>query len=193
MTTSLPPAGVPTSGNQKYIAVAVVLLLLVGGLVWWKTRSTETPQVSVTPPTVPTQTADPHRDDDIPPPIAIPTVTASAAKSAVANGGPASNGCEAKVCKGSAGDDLQSALALRGRQARKCYERELANDPKLAVRMTMSVRIGTNGAACAANVASSDNPTVSACVANFFRNGGYPGAKGGCAEVNVPLNFIPGK
>lgn len=193
MTTSLPPAGVPTSGNQKYIAVAVVLLLLVGGLVWWKTRPSETPQVNITPPALPTTTADPHRDDDIPPPIAIPTVTASAAKSTVANGGPVSNGCDAKVCKGTAGDDLQSALALRGRQARKCYERELANDPKLSVRMTMSVRVGTNGAACSAAVASSDNPAVSACVANFFRNGGYPGAKGGCAEVNIPLNFIPGK
>ena len=83
-----------------------------------------------------------------------------------------------------------SALALRGRQARKCYERELANDPKLQVHMTISVTVGSNGSTCSANVTSSDSPGIASCVANFYRNGGFPPARGGCATVNVPLNYV---
>jgi hypothetical protein len=196
-TNSLPPAGVPSSGNQKYLAVAAVLLLLGGGLAIWKFKGGEDPKPPPVPTVIATQatTRDPRRDDDLPPPPdPVATTTASATKTAApTGGGPASNGCDQKACRGSAGEDLVGALQLRGRQARHCYEKELANDPKLSVHMTVSVRVGTNGATCSANVANSDNPGIAACVANYYRNGGFPGAKGGCAEVNIPLKYVPNR
>lgn len=189
--SSAPPP--PPASNGKYAIVAVLLLAAVGGLAFWKFRP-QPPAPGPGPGTITTivQGSPPHHDDDLPPPPdPIATTTASAAKTAVA--GPAGtsvpNGCSPS-CRGSAGDDLQSALALRGRQARKCYERELANDPKLQAHMTISVSVGTNGSTCSANVTSSDNPGIAACVANFYRNGGFPPARGGCATVNVPLNFV---
>jgi hypothetical protein len=194
---SIPPsaAGVPAGNNNKYIIIALLLLLGVGGLVAWKVSKPDAP-VTVTTIIAPvvTGTAKPAiHDDDIPAPETVPTAVASVAPKAsgTAPAGGGGNGCPAS-CNGSVGDDLKAALALRGRQARKCYERELANDPKLSVHMTMSVRVSGNGTVCSASVASSDNQTVSTCVANQFR-GNFPAVKGGCADINVPLNFVPNR
>ena len=191
---SIPPsaAGVPSSGNGKYAIIALLLVGGIGGLAAWKFTKKD-PAAIVTTVTAP-ETAKPIvRDDDMaPPPEAITAATAAPTAKATATGGGGGTGCPSS-CGGSAGSDLQAALALRGRQARKCYERELANDPKLAVHMTMAVRVSSTGAACSANVANSDNPAVAACVANVFRSGGFPAAKGGCADVNIPLNFVPNR
>jgi hypothetical protein len=194
---SIPPsaAGVPTGNNNKYIVIALLLLLGVGGLSAWKFSRPDPPATvtTVIAPIATTAAKPPHQDDDIPPPETVPTATATAAPKAsgTAPAGGGGNGCPA-TCNGSVGDDLKAALALRGRQARKCYERELANDPKLSVHMVMSVRVSGNGSVCAASVASSDNPTVSTCVANQFR-GSFPAVKGACADINVPLNFVPNR
>ena len=190
--SSAPPP--PPASNGKYAIVAILLLGAVGGLAFWKFRPQPPIVVGPVPGTVTTIVqGTPHRDDDLPPPPdPIATTTASAAKptsTGGGGGGAVANGCT-PGCRGSAGDDLQSALALRGRQARKCYERELANDPKLQVHMTISVSVGTNGSTCSANVSSSDHPGIASCVANFYRNGGFPPARGGCATVNVPLNYV---
>jgi hypothetical protein len=192
---SLPPAGVPSSSNTKYGLAALLLLVPVCGIVAWKMKADQTTTTTIPSVGVPTVLPPITRriDDDMPPPDPVvikstPTGTAVAGT----NGGSVPNGCE-KSCRGTAGDDLVGALAQRGRMARRCYEKELANDPKLTVRMTMNVRVGTNGSVCSASVASSDNPGIGACVANIYRNAAFPAAKGGCAEVNVPLNFVPGK
>ncbi|MFO0666586.1 MAG: AgmX/PglI C-terminal domain-containing protein [Polyangiaceae bacterium] len=195
--SSAPPP--PPASNAKYIVVALLLLVAMGGLVFWKFRP-QPPPPGPAPGTVTTIVQGgpmPHRDDDLPPPPdPISSTSASAAKPTSTGGGGGSaavaNGCT-PACRGSASSELQGALALRGRQARKCYERELANDPKLQVHMTIAVSVGLNGSTCSATVASSDNPGVASCVANFYRNGGFPPAKGGCATVNVPLNFVPGR
>lgn len=192
---SIPPAGVPDSSNNlKYGLVALLLLLGTGGLLAWKLRGDTQPTTTL--PTATGPTALPpivRRDEPEPPPPPDPVATAKPVSTgqhvATAGGG---GGCEAK-CNGKASEDLVAALQQRGRMARRCYEKELANDPKLTVRMTMNVRVSTSGATCAASMASGDNPAIGACVANFYRNGGFPPAKGGCADVNIPLNFVPGK
>jgi hypothetical protein len=197
MTTSLPPAGVPASGNQKYIAgVLLVLSLLLGYCGYKKFAAPDEIKTTTIVQNAPTLGPSilSHRDDDTPPPpdpiaTAVPTGGPKTTGSASA----VSNGCEVRACKGAAGEDLVASLAQRGRQARRCYEKELNNDPKLSVHMTMQVRVGTNGATCSAAVSDSDNAGVSGCVANFYRNGGFPPAKGGCAEVNIPLKFVPNK
>jgi len=65
-----PPSLVPPThgGNGKYIAVALVLLLGIGGLVAW--RVTQKPPPTPTPVTVATSATalPPPKFDDVPPP-----------------------------------------------------------------------------------------------------------------------------
>jgi hypothetical protein len=192
---SIPPsaAGVPSSGNKNYIIIALLLLLGVGGLGAWKFSQKDPPPVApvVTTVAAPATTKPKVREEDLPPPPEDPVPTATATAKGTA--GPATNGggggCPAS-CGGTVGDDLRAALAMRGRQARRCYTKALELDAKATVHMTMSVRVSSSGGVCSVNVASSDNPQVAACVSNSFRSGGYPAPKGGCVDVNVPLNFV---
>jgi hypothetical protein len=190
---SIPPAGVPNSDNTKVGVIALVLLLGTCGLVAWKMKG-EKPTVAIpsaTPTALPSIIVRREEPDVPPPPDPVNTTKATGTVAATPGGG-GSNGCSAK-CTGTASDSLVGALAQRGRMARRCYEKELANDPKLTARMTMNVHVGMDGSTCSATVVSSDSPSIGACVANFYRSGGFPGAKGGCADINVPLNFVPGK
>jgi hypothetical protein len=197
MSNSVAPP--PTNDNGKYAIIAILLLLGVGGLAYFKFRTPTVVETVVTGPSLTVGSPPPpkpRQDDDIPPPPdPIPTATIAGGKvggPAVSGtgGGGGSGGC-ANSCSGSAPPELQNSLALRGRQARKCYERELASDPKLTVRMSVSVKVGAGGQACSVSVGSTDNQAVGQCVANQFRQGGFPGAKGGCVDVTVPLNFVP--
>ena len=72
--SSRQPAGVPSSGSGKYIAIAVVLLLLIGGAVVWKlTQKPSGPIVTVVDASAPIPTFSVRNpDDDIPPPEVIP-------------------------------------------------------------------------------------------------------------------------
>lgn len=194
-TPSLAP-GVPPSGNGKFIVIALLLLLIVGGIVVWRFLLTPPEPVTVKfdagPPPPPPSTRNP--DDDIPPPP--PTEDAGkedAGKKVVVvqNGG---NGCDAKKCTGNSSDEMSTALAFRAKQAHRCYDNALAQDATLRGKVSIAVRIGTNGAACSAGIASNDmggNTSVASCVAGYFKSGGFPAPKGGCVDVNVPINFVP--
>lgn len=187
--TSVPPVP-PTSGsNRTYAIVALLLLLGMGGLLYWKFNGSDV--VAEAPPTLPSAAPTFRTDDDIPPPPeplpeAGPPDAAAPQKVASSAG----SGCEAKACTEST-PAINNALAQRGRQARRCYESQLANDPTLSVKMSINVKVGTNGNACAASVSESNNPGVSSCVVNFFRQGGFPPSKGCIANVTVPLSYVP--
>jgi hypothetical protein len=104
------------------------------------------------------------------------------------------NQCDVKKCGGSVGDDLSRALAFRGQQARRCYNAALAQDATLKGKVTIAVRVGTNGQVCSSSVATNElNAQVGSCAANAFRGANLPAPKGGCADVNVPLSFVPGQ
>jgi hypothetical protein len=103
--------------------------------------------------------------------------------------------CGAPKCSGASTPDLESALAFRAKQARRCYESALENDNTLKGKVAISVRVASNGQVCSAGVASNDmgNPGVAQCVANKFRQTGYfPAPKGGCVDATVPISFVPG-
>jgi hypothetical protein len=196
MSTSIAPP--PKNENGKYALIALLFLGGAGGLAAYKFRGGETTVVpTATTPSVviPPPPPRPREDDTPPPPDPIPTATATGVKVAgtgsVGGGPPAAGagGCSAS-CGVTPSSELQGAVALRGRQARRCYERELANDPKLSARMTINVKVGAGGQACSVSVVSTDNQTIASCVAQQFRSGGFPATKGGCAEINVPLNFV---
>src|SRR5262249_48256481 len=103
------------------------------------------------------------------------------------------SGCDAKTCKGTSGTDLENALAFRAKQAHRCYDNALAQDPTLRGKVTVAVRVGANGQGCSAGLAANEmsGSNVGSCVLGFFRGTNFPAPKGGCVDVTLPINFVP--
>ena len=180
----------PTGGNGKYIAAVALLLLIVVGLIYWKTRPAPVVATPTPPPSSSVMVLN-NVEDDIPPPVAPDAGIDSGPRQVITVAFP--NQCDAKKCGGFTGTDLESALAQRARQAHRCYDQALAQDPTLRGNVQIAVRVGANGSPCSAAVASNDlaNATVSSCVAGFFRSGGFPPPKGGCVDTIIPIKFVP--
>ena len=195
MSASTPP---PPQGSSTgmYAGIAVLLLAGIGALIGWKTCN-KTPDP---PPTVNTVTPPPTapptntlKIDDIPLPPPVDAGVDSGPVTTVRGPGP--NPCEVKTCKGSASSDLEAALQFRAKQAHRCYDNALASDNTLQGKVTLNIKIGSNGAMCGVSVASNElsNAGVAQCVANSFRSAAnFPAPKGGCVEINLPINFKPG-
>jgi hypothetical protein len=186
-----PPAGVP-SGNGKFIALALLLLGVIVAVIAWKTCQKPLDPVVLVPdaglPPRPSQTV----DDDIPPPIPVEDASVDAGKktTVIFTG----NQCDVKKCGGSTNSEVETALSFRAKQAHRCYDNALSQDPTLRGKVSIAVRIGSNGQACSAGVASnemSSAPGVANCVAGYFRGQAFPSPKGGCVDVNIPINFVP--
>jgi hypothetical protein len=186
-----PPTG---GGNAKYVVVVVLLLLGIAGLlVWRSTQKPPEPVVIHAPDAAAPVPVNTHIEDDVPPP---PIIVDAGPPTPVRTGtGTAQANCGAPKCNGASTPDLESALAFRAKQSRRCYESALENDTTLKGKVQISVRVASNGQVCSAGVASNDMGTtgVAQCVANKFRQTGYfPAPKGGCVDATVPITFIPG-
>lgn len=185
----MPPAGVP-SGNGKYAVVAVLLLLGIGGFVFWK-KSQKAPETTIimldAGPPAPTSAR--NLDDDIP--LPPPVEDAGPADKPKVTTTKVDTGCGAKTCGGSATSDIETALAFRAKQAHRCYDNALAGDPTLRGKMSVTVRIGNQGQICSANVGQNDLPALTNCVLNSFRGQNVPAPRGGCVDVAIPINFVP--
>ena len=186
------PAGVPPSGNGKFIAIAVVLVGVIAAAIAWKKCTPEPP-----PPPPPIVDAGPPINtgrnpvDDIPLPPVIEDAGPDAGKKVIIV--QASNQCDAKKCTGTSSSELEQMLAFRVKQAHRCSDQALAQDPTLKGKISVQVRIGAQGGVCSAGVASNDrgSPNVANCVVNYFRGANFPPPKGGCADINIPINFVP--
>ena len=187
-----PPAGVP-SGNGKFIVLALLLVGVIAAIVIGA-KTCQKPQDPVVvvqdaaPPPRPSQTA----DDDIPPPIPVEDAGPDAGKktTVIFTG----NQCDVKKCAGATNSEVETALSFRAKQAHRCYDNALSQDPTLRGKVSIAVRIGSNGQACSAGVASNElasAPGVANCVAGYFRGQNFPAPKGGCVDVNIPINFVP--
>lgn len=188
-TAPLPKSG----GSGPIIIAAVLMLFLIGGLIVWKVTSGGEEQAKNTPP-VATTSAAPVLDEP-PPPPPPPPVEPEALKpeeKKVAKGGVGPNPC-AKECTGTATGALTGALSGRAGQSRSCYEKALSSNPTLEGTLTVGVKVGPGGQVCSARVVSDGlrDPGVSNCVVNRFAGSTFPPPQGGCAEVNVPLRFMP--
>ena len=187
-----PPAGVPPSGNGKFIVLAVLLLGVIGAIVAFKTCQKPPEPVVVVPDAGPPPKPSQKIDEDIPPPPPIEDAGADAGKktTVVFTG----NQCDVKKCTGSTNSDVEAALSFRAKQAHRCYDNALSQDPTLRGKVSIAVRIGSNGQACSAGVASNElasAPGVANCVAGYFRGQNFPAPRGGCVDVNIPINFVP--
>ena len=192
MAETTPPP--PKSGSGPIIIAAVLMLFLIGGLIVWKvTSSGETPKEK-TPVAVAT-TAEPVLDSPPPPPPPPPPPEESAkpddkGPKKVGSTGP--NPCS-QACTGSPTAALTSALSGRAGQSRSCYEKALSSNATLEGTLTIGVKVGPGGQVCSARVVADGlhDPGVSNCVVNRFMGASFPAPQGGCAEVNVPLRFMP--
>lgn len=194
---SLPPSKVPgaSSGSGQYIALAGVLLLAMGGLLFWKFRGT--PEAPVDAPPVPSASVAPARPKiDAPPPPPdddpTPAPSASAAKKTTPGGGGAGFGCGAAACTGTPAASMKSELQARAGNARGCYERALRQNPNLQGRVVVAVRIDQSGNVCSSSIAQdSVGGDVGSCILPMFRGTHVAPPTGGCVDVTVPLNFTP--
>lgn len=191
--SSRQPAASPSAGNAKYAIVAVVLLLAVGGILYYSQRPVPAPVTipSVAPGASSVATVNP-KEEDVPPPPP-PEVKPAPGKSGVVTGGLPAGGCEGK-CGGSSPPELAQALQVRAAQARRCYNQALTQDNSLRGHVSIAVRVGPSGNVCSATVAANDmgTPSVANCAANIFRSSGtLPAPRGGCIDANVPMSFVP--
>jgi len=190
--TSVPPPPPKSHGGGAFIGAVILMLLAMGVLLYWKFRDKEAPPAPVAN-VAPSATA-PHFDEAPPPP---PTVApdagkqpAPAKKHIVTSGGTPS--CAA-VCKGDAPAALRGALAGAAGSVRGCYERALRQNQMLQGKLMVAVKIGAQGNACGASLASDTlgDGAVASFVLQKFRSGTFPAPIGGCVDVQVPINFTP--
>lgn len=187
------PAGVPSGGSAKYVVIAVALLGLIGAAIALKKCQEPQSQPIVVVDAAPPPPAPTGRDldDEIPPPPPVEDAGAEEAPKPAATAA-APNPCDVKSCNGTTVPALESALQFRVRQAQRCYSKALEQDSTLQGKMTVAVRVGANGQACSASIVSSelDSAQVKACVSSAFRGASFPAPKGGCVDVNIPVNFV---
>lgn len=203
---SQPPPPIKGGGNGVYIGMAVVLLLGIAVIVGVKLLAKdEVPKPVAPSPSVVASASSPPVDDKMddipppPPPEAVSAAAAAAARAAAASTGAVNYGvhpdCTShKHCGGSTSDELETALAVRARQARRCYEMALKDDSELKGKISLTVKIASNGSVCSTSVTQNELPNIAGCVENVFRrtSGTFPNPKNGCVEVNVPMSFVPG-
>ncbi len=192
------PPPPPGGESTKYVVVVVVLAVGLGALLFWKNCGEKpTPPVAYTPTSsVPTTTtAPPAMEQEVPPPPDLPEAGPDGGGGThVISNGPGPGICDQTTCSGVATSDLQTALAFRAKQAHRCYDTALAQDPSISGHVKIGVRVASNGMVCSASVAANDlaNPNVGSCIANMFRQSGhFPPPKGGCIDANVPIALMP--
>jgi outer membrane biosynthesis protein TonB len=195
MSESTPP--VPKSGGSgPFILAAIVMLLLMGGLIFWKMKSGgETAKVEAPKPTATPE--QPVLDEPPPPPPPPVASTDSSAKPddtkpGTKKVGSTAAGAACGVCSGEPNPSLPGALGGKAGQSRACYEKALSSNATLSGRMTVSIKINQQGTVCSAAIKSDlNNPLVENCVLQSFRSATFPAPKGGCVDASVPLYFKP--
>ncbi len=186
------PSKTPSGGSGSYVRAAVIMLFIAGALIVWKlTRSpqppatanavvSEQPKAVVAPPPPP------------PPPEEEPSASASASAAPSAKAVRAGGGCTGE-CKGEVSHELRTYLSGRASQGRKCYERALLQNATLKGHLKVQVRLNPQGQLCNAAIAADElqDPGLSMCILQLFRNSVYPAPAGGCVDVAVPMSFVP--
>lgn len=190
-----PAAGVPSGGNGKFIALAVLLVGGIAVLIGWKScQKPDVPTTIILQPDAARPPPTKNPDDDIPPPPVVEDAATEEAGKKPSGPLVMSSQCDSKACAGASTSDVETALAFRAKQSHRCYDNALAQDPTLRGKMSISVRIGANGQVCSASASNNElasNPAVAQCVVNNFRSGTFPAPRGGCVDVSIPINFVP--
>jgi hypothetical protein len=179
------------------------MLLLMGGLVFWKLHGSEEKSAQATAPasSVAQEPTAPAVDQVVPPPPPPPAASAedagtpSTTKKAVAATGIGTGCGSCGNCSGEAAPSFAAVLRARANQAQRCYEKALAQQESLQGKLSVNLCVGVGGAVCNASISNDTlgSPMVAQCVANIYRATTFPSPKNGCVNAQVPLNFLPEK
>ena len=98
-----------------------------------------------------------------------------------------------KACAGSPTPELIEAVQEHAEQTRACFDSALRENPKLAGRMRVTIRIERDGRVSAATVTADEieDGTLRECVIRVFLQPIGVSPEGGCLDAVVPLNFQP--
>jgi hypothetical protein len=99
----------------------------------------------------------------------------------------------ASPCDGITDGVFQASLRQKAGLARHCYDVSLRQNSSLQGKLTVRVRVGSDGKACDASIAVDGlhDPALNKCVVKQFEQSTYPTPRGGCVDAEVPLNFVP--
>lgn len=215
--SSIPPEIPKQSAVGTWAVLGLLAVALVGGAGFAFTKLSagggeiEKP---ATAPVAPTSTSLANVGPAIPPPpppppppapLASEPAPSASASAAAAHGskphsassgkpqGPRAGGRCESPCEGETDRTFEAALRQQGQLARRCYDLALLQNSALQGKLTVAVRVGTDGRSCGAKIVSDGlgNPAVNACVTKIFETASYPLPRGGCADGQVPLNFVP--
>jgi hypothetical protein len=187
------PSKTPSGGSGSYVRAAVIMLFIAAALVVGKFTLMRSPQPSASATVVATE--QPKQDvapPPPPPPPEEPSASASASTAPSAKAAKAGGGCSGE-CKGEVSHELRAYLSGRASQGRKCYERALLQNATLKGHLKLQVRLNPQGQLCNASIAADElqDPGLSMCILQLFRNSVYPAPTGGCVDVAVPMSFVP--
>ena len=103
---------------------------------------------------------------------------------------------DCRLCFGKPTPGLEAELVLRARRASPCYDRALVRSVAARGRLTVRVRIGQSGSICSQRIVRDDlgDDELATCVRATLEAEGaaFPSPVGGCTDINVPFNFVPG-
>jgi hypothetical protein len=185
--TSTPPP--PKTGSGQFIAAVIVMVLLMGGLVFWKMSGSSGDQAETPAPLVSVEQT-PTVDQVVPPPPPPPPVASAedagtpTAKKVTGSG--IGTGCSTcGKCTGEPAPSFTATLRARAGQAQRCYEKALSQSEGLSGRLSVNLCVGVGGAVCGASVSNDTlgNPGVAQCVMNIYRATTFPSPKNGCVFV----------
>jgi outer membrane biosynthesis protein TonB len=189
--SSLPPL---KKNDGKYGLIALLLLLLAGGL-WFFLRGDDSePQAEVAEPAPEA----PSREQ-FAPEIEIPEQEELDAEDGGAEPEtkptrPSTTGPENWVCNGAI-NAAQVRTVIKGgpsKQVQTCYERGLKGNNLLQGSMEVELTIGASGAVRAVSVGGTLNDRqVYACVKRVAKTWKFPKPTNGCVRINVPFQMTP--
>ena len=166
------------------------MLLLMGGLIYWKMGGSDPKPTAPPPPVASVAPVFEEPPPPPPPPEEEPKDAGVAPKQAGKRVASTSGGCGGE-CKGEAPGNLRATLSGKGAQARGCYERALLKEPGLAGKVVLEWTISTGGTVVSAKTKSSTlrNGEVEGCILRNLKTWKFPPAKGGVVIVSYPFLF----
>ena len=196
-TKSENPPAKSEGGNSSFVWAALAMLLIGGGLVYWKVHAAPASVPEPAPaPSLPATVEEPQGalEQAPPPPPSVAEPDAGPPSGSQRRVHDLPDPCKTP-CNGRENASLIAALRGKGGQARSCYERALRTNSTLQGRMTLRVTVGATGEVCSAAVGTDGlgDPGVTNCVLGQFRAASFPPPQGGCVNTEVPLNFVPKK
>lgn len=187
--SSLPPL---KKNDGKYGLIALLLLLLAGGL-WFFLRGDDSePQAEVAEPA-----SEAPAREQFAPEIEIPDeeeADAGGAEPDTRPTRPSTTGPEDWECNGTI-NTAQVRAVIKGapsKQVQTCYERGLKGNNLLQGSMQVELTIGASGAVRAVAVGGTLNDRkVYACVKRVAKTWKFPKPQNGCVRINAPFQMTP--